>query len=146
MPAKVMLIWGAVACIIMAVCVVLFAATVEAEDEVHLPEVPMYVNYPDPTGGTDDNLRVDPDGVWAGFGEDVEGATIVWAFADYQRKMVGLRVDITTESGVFPVCTILGVNNVDYFRTLNHPKLKVFQTFQDVCSGAEEWIKEELKY
>lgn len=117
-----------------------------AEDEVYKEKIPMYVNHLDPTGGNKDHLVIDPEGVWLGFGPEIEGAGTVWAFADYQRKMAGIKIATTISDGeVYPSCVIFEVNKVDYMRTLNHPKLRIGNAFSTTCEGVDKWIKETLK-
>jgi hypothetical protein len=144
---SMMLFWWWMIAVVMGGCAFLMTHNAYAEDDTHVIKRPMYVNWPDETGNNKDNLRIDYDGIWEGFGPEVKvpGAEMLWAFVDYQRNIGGVRVDITTKDGTFPTCPMFEVNDVEYLRTLNDPRLKVFNTFMTTCEGVEKWIKEELK-
>jgi hypothetical protein len=137
--------------ILMAVAVsVAYAwAISHAEDEVHVVKkdaAKMYVNHP-AVVGHEDNLKLDPDGVWEGFDPKgkVEHADLVWAYVDYQRRLAGVRVDITTEKGTFRTCPLFEVNDVEYLREKNDKRLVVGNHMMTTCGGIEKWIKEELQ-
>jgi hypothetical protein len=111
----------------------------DADDSVWLSkQVPMYVNHPSPDHK--DNLKVEYP-VWEGFGPtEVAGTKTVWAFADYQRNLGGVKND----HGEWVDCVVFEVNNVEYLKKLNDPRLRVHATMYSTCEGVDKWIKEEL--
>ena len=109
------------------------------EDDAWDKKPPMYINPLHPK--SEDHIVIDPEGIWAGFGEDNKSVKTMWALVDYQRNIGGVRSDVTTEGGkIFSSCIIFEVNNVEYLRILNDPKLVVHQTFIVGCEGIEKWI------
>jgi len=136
----------AVALFLVALGARLQAAWAEDVDDTvwKSKQVPMYINLPDKDGK--DNLVVEYE-VWEGFGPKVDapGAKMIWAFVDYQRVLGGVRIDITTEKGVFPTCPVFEVNDVEYLKKLNDPRLKIYNSFMTTCEGVEKWITTELK-
>jgi hypothetical protein len=143
-----MLFWWWVAAVTMGGCAFLMTHNAYAghtQGVIDNIKKPIYVNLPSSDGG--ENLTKEPLQYWPFFQnlDDAEALTFVWGYADYQRNLLGFRIDVEYEGEKTPSCAVLEVNDVRYARTNDeHNKLKHFQTVLIMCDSIEEWFKENL--
>ena len=111
-------------------------------DTGKLIKPPVYVNL-DAVVNHEDNLVRDSVDNWMFFKNLHADNPIEWGYIDYQRNIMGFRMDVEYEGVLYPQCVLFEVENVAYAKE-EPAKLKYIRNYLLMCDGIETWIKETV--
>jgi hypothetical protein len=134
--------WFLVTAVSMGACTFGYVNHVHGWDNkpiIDIIKIPIYVNLK-AVDGNKDNMTVDNIENWVYFKnlEDIE-----WGYADYQRNLLGWRMDVQYAGENYPQCMIVEVNDVSNARYFPD-KLEYIRTILIMCDTIEEYFEEAL--